>query len=53
MIGAAVMVVLSNTINLVHPHYQNIEFAIIGGVILLGVSADELPRRLVAMRGAR
>ncbi|HEX4416052.1 MAG TPA: ABC transporter permease [Lacipirellulaceae bacterium] len=50
VIGAAVMVVLSNAINLVHPKYQNVEFAIIGGVILLGVLADELARRLVASR---
>jgi ribose transport system permease protein len=48
VIGAAVMVVLSNSINLVHPNYQNVEFAIIGGVILLGVIADELTRRVVA-----
>ena len=51
VVGAAVMVVLSNTINLVHPQYQNIEFAIIGGVILLGVSVDALVRRFLASRG--
>ena len=50
LIGSAVMVVLSNAINLVHPDYQNIEFAIIGGVILIGVIADELARRLVTAR---
>jgi ribose transport system permease protein len=50
LIGAAVMVVLSNAINLVHPDYQNIEFAIIGGVILVGVIVDELARRLVTAR---
>lgn len=50
VIGAAVMVVLSNTINLVHPAYQNIEFAIIGGVILIGVIVDELARRIVTAR---
>lgn len=50
LIGSAVMVVLSNTINLVHPSYQNIEFAIIGGVILIGVIVDELARRFVAAR---
>lgn len=50
LIGSAVMVVLSNTINLVHPKYQNIEFAIIGGVILVGVIVDELARRFVAVR---
>ena len=50
VIGAAVMVVLSNTINLVHPAYQNVEFAIIGGVILIGVTVDGLPRRIVIPR---
>ncbi|MCH2114864.1 MAG: ABC transporter permease [Pirellulales bacterium] len=50
VVGAAVMVVLTNTINLVHPEYQKIEFAIIGGVILAGVTADALVRRLVASR---
>jgi ribose transport system permease protein len=50
VIGSAVMVVLSNAINLVHPDYQNIEFAIIGGVILVGVIIDELARRVVAAR---
>ena len=50
LIGAAVMVVLSNAINLVHPNFQNIEFAIIGGVILIGVIVDELARRLVTAR---
>ncbi len=50
LIGSAVMVVLSNAINLVHPDYQNIEFAIIGGVILIGVIVDELARRFVAAR---
>jgi ribose transport system permease protein len=50
LIGSAVMVVLSNAINLVHPDYQNIEFAIIGGVILIGVIVDELARRVVAAR---
>ena len=44
------MVALNNAINLVHPQYQNIEFAIIGGVILVGVIVDEIARRLVAAR---
>lgn len=52
VIGAAVMVVLNNAINLVHPQYQNMEFAIIGGVILAGVIADEVVRRAVAARRA-
>ncbi|QEG32749.1 ABC transporter permease [Bythopirellula goksoeyrii] len=50
VLGAAVMVVLSNAINLVFPEYQNIEFAIIGGVILAGVTADVVLRRLLASR---
>jgi ribose transport system permease protein len=50
LIGSAVMVVLSNAINLVHPDYQNIEFAIIGGVILIGVFVDEIARRIVTAR---
>jgi ribose transport system permease protein len=50
LVGSALIVVLSNMINLVHPRYQNVEFAIIGGVILAGVIADELVRR-VARRG--
>lgn len=50
LIGAALMVVLSNMINLVHPDYQNIELAIIGGVILVGVMLDETVRRIVAVR---
>lgn len=53
LIGSAVMVVLSNMINLVHPQYQNIEFAIIGGVILGGVIVDELVKRMAAMRRAK
>jgi ribose transport system permease protein len=50
VIGAAVMQVIYNTINLVHQKYQNMEFAIIGGVILIGVIADELVRRIIVAR---
>jgi ribose transport system permease protein len=50
VIGAAVMVVLSNAINLVHPHYQNVEFAIIGAVILAGVVVDAVVRKWIANR---
>lgn len=50
VIGTAVMVVLSNAINLVHPAYQNIEFAIIGGVILAGVTVDAVIRRVMISR---
>ncbi|NOY42546.1 MAG: ABC transporter permease [Planctomycetes bacterium] len=53
VIGSAVMVVLSNSINLVHPNYQNIEFAIIGAVILSGVIVDELVRRFIASKRAK
>lgn len=49
-VGSALMVVLSNMINLVHPRYQNVEFAIIGGVILAGAIADELVRRAARRR---
>lgn len=50
LVGSGLMVVLSNMINLVHPRYQNIEFAIIGGVILAGVVADEVVRRFARRR---
>ena len=49
VIGAAVMRVLYNSINLLGIPTQ-LEFAIIGLVILLGVVADELIRRAVARR---
>jgi ribose transport system permease protein len=49
VIGTAVIVVLRNTINLIFDN-QNIEFAIIGGVILVGVIVDELARRFVTAR---
>ncbi len=50
VIGAAVMQVIYNAINLVFPKYNDMEFAIIGGVILFGVVVDELARRIVAAR---
>ena len=53
VIGTAVMVVLSNAINLVHPEYQNIEFAIIGGVILAGVTVDAVIRRVMISRKSK
>lgn len=49
LIGAAVMRVLYNAINILHIP-THLEFAIIGIVILGGVTADELIRRLVARR---
>ena len=47
VIGAGVLIVLYNSINLLGIPTQ-LEFAIIGAVILLGVIADEVIRRLVA-----
>lgn len=45
VIGAALMQVLRNMIVLVFPKYQNLEYAVIGLVILAGVVADEGLRR--------
>lgn len=50
LIGAALMQVLQNAINLIDAIPKSIEFAVIGVVILAGVSADELVRRAVAAR---
>jgi ribose transport system permease protein len=49
LVGAALMQVLRNMITLVTTR-NNVEFAIIGAVILLGVVADELTRRIAAKR---
>jgi ribose transport system permease protein len=49
LIGAALMQVLRNTITLV-TEKNNVEFAIIGAVILVGVIADELTRRIAYRR---
>jgi ribose/xylose/arabinose/galactoside ABC-type transport system permease subunit len=49
VIGAAVMRVLYNSINLIGIPSQ-LEFAIIGTVILLGVLADEIVKRMIARR---
>ncbi len=51
IIGAALMQVLRNMITLATTH-GNIEFAIIGAVILFGVIADELVKRYAAKRRA-
>lgn len=51
VIGAAVMRVLYNAINILHIP-THLEFAIIGGVILAGVMADEIVKRIVARRRA-
>lgn len=51
IIGAALMQVLRNMITLV-TSYNNVEFAIIGAVILVGVIADELVKRFAIRRRA-
>ena len=51
VIGAAVMRVLYNAINILRIP-TNLEFAIIGAVILAGVIADEMMKRFVAKRRA-
>lgn len=52
IIGAAVMQVLRNMIILIDAIPQNIEYAVIGGVILCGVAADEIVKRIAAKRKA-
>jgi ribose transport system permease protein len=49
VIGAAVMRVLYNEINILGIPTQ-LEFAIIGAVILLGVIADEIVKRIASTR---
>ena len=51
IIGTALILVLRNVITLVTSH-SNIEFAIIGTVILLGVITDELVKRYATKRRA-
>ena len=51
IIGAALMQVLRNMITLTTKHH-NMEFAIIGAVILVGVIADELMTRFAIRRRA-
>ncbi|WP_417733072.1 ABC transporter permease [Rosistilla oblonga] len=53
VIGAAVMQVLKNSITLIDAIPTNIEFAVIGIVILGGVIADEYVKRFAAARRAR
>jgi ribose transport system permease protein len=52
VIGAAVMQVLRNSINLLPWIGTTLEFAVIGAVILIGVVADELVKRVAARRRA-
>ena len=49
-IGAAVMQVLRNSITLIDAIPDNVEYAVIGIVILGGVVTDELVKRIVARR---
>jgi ribose transport system permease protein len=50
LIGAAVMQVLRSSIIMIDWISPNIEFAVIGVVILAGVTADELVKRVAARR---
>ena len=52
LIGAAVMQVLRNAITLVPQVPNNIEFAVIGAVILVGVAVDEVFKRVASQRRA-
>jgi ribose transport system permease protein len=53
IIGAALMQVLRNAITLIDWINDNVEFAVIGVVILAGVMADEVLRRALAARMVR
>ncbi len=53
VIGTAVMQVLRNTITLTDWIPNNVEYAVIGFVILCGVVTDELLRRFVSRRMVR
>lgn len=50
IIGTALIQLLRNMITLVDEIPQNIEFAVIGAVILAGVIADEVAKRIIAKR---
>lgn len=50
LIGTALMLVLQNMIVLEFSRYQNMEFAVIGIVILLGVMGDEVFKRFFARK---
>lgn len=52
VLGTALMQLLSNTINLVADSNQ-LEFAVVGAVILMGAAFDELLQRWLRFRGAR
>ncbi len=50
LLGAAVMQVLQNGITLIDAIPNNVEYAVIGAVILFGVITDESVRRVIARR---
>jgi ribose transport system permease protein len=52
VLGAALMQLLSNTINLLGDSNQ-LEFAVVGAVILFGAGFDELVRRYLAWRATK
>ena len=53
VLGAALMQVLRNSITLIDWIPDNVEFAVIGAVILVGAIADELVRRFMSGRRRR
>ena len=53
IIGTALLQLLRNMINLVDWISPNIEFAVIGAVILAGAVGDEIAKKIVARRGAQ
>lgn len=53
ILGAALMQVLRNAITLIDWIPDNVEFAVIGAVILVGAIADELIQKLVSHRRQR
>lgn len=53
VLGAGVMQVLRNSITLIEAIPDNVEYAVIGLVILAGVAADELVRRALRARRVR
>lgn len=53
LIGAAIMQALGSSITLLDWIPNTLEYAVIGGVILLGVLVDEAVRRVIAMRQRR
>ncbi len=53
VIGTALIQVLRNAITLIDWIPQNIEYAVIGGVIIAGALGDEMVRRIVTQRRGR